>query len=143
MKTETKTGYDAKMRRRNIPPKKDKRRKDPATLKKESLSALLENRNRWRDASWRHASYSQIVLKKRKQLHDLLKAARLDIKKLTKKSDNLRRLSAMTGIRIVILKLKRKRLHNELKATREALRLACRSSIHAPIYYKRKAGYWG
>lgn len=136
MKTETKTGYDAKMRRRNIPPKKGKRRKDPARLEKESLSTLLENRNRWRDASWRHASYSQIVLKKRKQLHNLLKAARRTIAG----QDELLRSDHMI---IFSLVNKRKRLHNELKVTREALRLVCRSSIHAPIYYKRKAGYWG
>ena len=136
MKTETKKGYDAKTRRRNIPPKKGKRREDPAKLEKESLSALLENRNLWRNASWRHASYSQIVLKKRKQLHNLLKAARRTIEGL----DELLIRDRMT---IFSLVNKRKRLHNELKTTREALRLACRSSIHAPIYYKRKAGYWG
>ena len=132
MKTETKTAYVEKMSRRKAAPKKGKKRVNEVKIRKATIAELMRDRDIWSESAYKHASHTQIVLKKRKQLHNLLKAARRTIEAL----DELLARDRMT---IFSLLNKRKHLHNELKVTREALRLACRSSIHAPIYYKHKA----
>lgn len=139
MKTETKTAYDAKMRRRKAAPKKGKKRVDEVKIRKATIVELMKDRDIWSEAAYKHASHTQIVLKKRKRLHNLLRATRRQVALATDQIAYFSSLSKERGAGILLLAGKRKRLHDELKVTREALRLACRSSIHAPIYYTHKA----